>query len=147
MAASTTRTEKQQQGDSRQVVAAAFDVMHSTLVSEAHAMARNVLTVAFRPDHAADRADNAPRAVVHEFLGIDGWWRRTCQPWGRRSWLCTRRGCEPSGPPSSVRCRGRRRRRNKGAAPGGVEIDLPGGGAVEGSGRLRGSKKRKKPKL
>jgi hypothetical protein len=28
-----------------------------------------------------------------------------------------------------------------GAAPGGVEIDLPGGGAVEGSGRLRGSKK------
>jgi hypothetical protein len=29
----------------------------------------------------------------------------------------------------------------QGRGPGGVEIDLPGGGAVEGSGRLRGSKK------
>jgi hypothetical protein len=34
-----------------------------------------------------------------------------------------------------------RPRRTRGAAPGGVEIDLTGGGAVEGSGRLRGSKK------
>jgi hypothetical protein len=30
-----------------------------------------------------------------------------------------------------------RPRRTRGAAPGGVEIDLPGGGAIEGSGRLR----------
>jgi hypothetical protein len=29
----------------------------------------------------------------------------------------------------------------QGSGPGEVEIDLPGGGAVEGSGRLRGSKK------
>jgi hypothetical protein len=32
-------------------------------------------------------------------------------------------------------------RRDRDAAPGGVEIDLPGGGAVEGSERLRGLKK------
>jgi hypothetical protein len=31
-------------------------------------------------------------------------------------------------------------RLTRGAAPGGVEIDLPGGGADKGSGRLRGSK-------
>jgi hypothetical protein len=30
-------------------------------------------------------------------------------------------------------------RLTRGAVPGGVEIDLPGGGADEGSGRLRGS--------
>jgi hypothetical protein len=74
MAASTTRAEKQQQGDSRQAAAASFDAMHGVLASEAHAVARDfgvdVLTVAFCPDHAAGRADDAPRAVVHEFLGV-----------------------------------------------------------------------------
>jgi hypothetical protein len=74
MAASTTRAEKQQQGDSRQAAAASFDAMHGALASEAHAVARDfgvdVLTVAFCPDHAAGRADDAPRAVVHEFLGV-----------------------------------------------------------------------------
>jgi hypothetical protein len=75
MAASTTRAEKQQQGDSWQAVAPpSFNTMHGTLASEAHAVARDfgvdVLTVAFCPDHAAGRADDAPRAVVHEFLGV-----------------------------------------------------------------------------
>jgi hypothetical protein len=56
MAASTTRAEKQQQGDCRQAVAASFDAMHGALASEAHAVARDfgvdVLTVEFCPDHA-----------------------------------------------------------------------------------------------
>jgi hypothetical protein len=74
MAASTTRAKKQQLGDSRQATAASFDAMHDALASEAHDVARDfgvdVLTIAFRPDHAAGRADDAPRAVVHEFLGV-----------------------------------------------------------------------------
>jgi hypothetical protein len=65
MAASTTRVEKQQQGDSRQAAAASFDAMHDALASEAHVVARDfgidVLTVAFRPDHTADRADDSRR--------------------------------------------------------------------------------------
>jgi hypothetical protein len=36
-------------------------------------------------------------------------------------------------------------RRTRGAAPGGVEIDLPGGGADEGSGRLQGSEPNRIP--
>jgi hypothetical protein len=36
-------------------------------------------------------------------------------------------------------------RLTRGTAPGGVEIDLPGGGADEGSGRLRGSKPNRIP--
>jgi hypothetical protein len=43
-------------------------------------------------------------------------------------------------PSTTRRRRGRRRRWEWSCvAPGGVEIDLPGGGADEGSGRLRGS--------
>jgi hypothetical protein len=30
----------------------------------------DVLTVTFHPDHAAGRADDVPRTVVHEFLGV-----------------------------------------------------------------------------
>jgi hypothetical protein len=36
-------------------------------------------------------------------------------------------------------------RLTRGAAPGGVKIDLPGSGADEGSGRLRGSKPNRIP--
>jgi hypothetical protein len=66
MAASTTRVEKQQQGDSRPR-RRRFDMMHGALASEAHAVARDfgvdVLTVMFRPDHTAGRADEAPSST------------------------------------------------------------------------------------
>jgi hypothetical protein len=139
MAASTTRVEKQQQGDSRPR-RRRFDTMHDALASEAHAVARDfgvdVLTVMFRPDHTAGRADEAPsstsssasRRLVAADMSAMGPAKLAVHAARLRA---------------LVRCRGRRRRRNRGVAPGGVEINLPGAARSKASEDFKGQKKEK----
>jgi hypothetical protein len=104
MAASTTRAKKQQQQG---------DAMHGTLVFEVHGVARLRTCSPSRSDPTTPPTVQHGSSASRRRSGRGGWWRRTCRPWGRWSWPCTRRGCGPSGPPSSARCRGQRRRRSR----------------------------------